>query len=246
MPLASVCVGRVADPQARIAVGLQLHADCSRLRTLGILLRLVQAAQDVLHVVTEFVGHHILLGQRAAGGTKAGHQFIEKAGVEIGFDICRAVEGSYCCGCRAAAGIGRGIEDDRSRAGVLHVVLGKVVRPESIEAVHRAGDPAVQPFVCVGSGLAFLDASGSGAATIDGGWLAAAPGQVSEDVGIDTEECQQQHHDAAANATTDLGAAAHAAATSVFHLRGVKLRAVIETHTVRIDVTFGAWCRTLP
>ncbi len=67
-------------------------------------------------------------------------------------------------------------------------------------------------------------------------------------LGVETEKCQQQHHYSTADATADLGAAAHAAATSVFYLRGgVKLRAVIETHTVRIDVTFGArGGRTLP
>jgi hypothetical protein len=97
--------------------------------------------------------------------------------------------------------------------------------------------------VRISTGLALLHTT---APTVDGGRLASAAREVPKDVGVDSEEGQKQHDDATTNPAAYLRPAAHASAASIFYLGWVKLRTVIETHTVRIDVTIGAGGRTLP
>ncbi|BCW36318.1 hypothetical protein StoSoilA2_23740 [Arthrobacter sp. StoSoilA2] len=121
--------------------------------------------------------------------------------------------------------------------------MGEVLRPEGIKAVDRACDPAVESFVRVSARLALLHTA---APAFHGGRLRSAACQVAKDVGVDSEEGQKQHDDATTNPATYLRPTAHASAASVFYLGWVKLRTVIETHTVRIDVTVGAVGRTLP
>lgn len=118
-----------------------------------------------------------------------------------------------------------------------------VFGPEGIKAVNSACDSAVESFVRVSASLALLHTA---APAIDGGRLGSAARKVAKDVGVDSEEGQKQHDDATTNPATYFRPAAHASAASVFYLGWVKLRTVIETHTVRIDVTIGAGGRTLP
>ncbi|KUM33103.1 hypothetical protein AR539_14065 [Arthrobacter sp. EPSL27] len=220
--------GGVAHPQAGVAVSLQFHPDSAGFRALRVLLGPVQVAQHVLDVVAEFVGHHVLLRQGSAGGTEAVHEFLEEARVEVCGGIRRAVERAHLGGCRAAAGVGGDVEDHRAGLRVLPVVLGQVGGPEGVQAVDRPGDPAVEPGIGVGAGLA-----GRGGALALRAGILGAGAQAFQQARIDAEQGRDQQDDAAADPAPDFGAAAHAA--PVLDLRGVQLDVVIETHAVTIS-----------
>ena len=84
-------VERAADPEARVAVGLELDAHLAALRA-GVAVRAPQYAGEVLDVMAVLVREHVGLGERAALGAELRLQLVEEAEVDVDVAVGRAVE----------------------------------------------------------------------------------------------------------------------------------------------------------
>ncbi len=84
-------VERAADPEPRVAVGLELDAHLAALRA-RVAVGAAQHASEVLDVVPVLVRENVRLGERAALRSELRLQLVEEAEVDVDVAVGRAVE----------------------------------------------------------------------------------------------------------------------------------------------------------
>jgi hypothetical protein len=186
----------VVGPDAGEAVGLQLqpHRQGVALAfgsvALGVV-HLVADAHQVLHVVADFVRHHIGLGE-FAGGVEALLEQAEEVEVDVDVLVPRAVERSG----GGTAGAAGGLDGAAEHLHLRHLVAGAVAAEQVRPHVFRVGQDdfhqLVFPVVAFRARalvllLAYLDRA------------AAAAQQAEDGQGIDAEDpaADQGDHDGA-------------------------------------------------
>ena len=123
----------VMAPNAGIVVGLQLDAD-AHLVGFGLvhaghlLVGLVERTEEVLDVVTHFVGDDVGAGEVALDAHRLLH-LVEEIEVEIEFLVGRAIERACGRGGVAAAALHRALEEHHLGGAILGVILGELSRP---------------------------------------------------------------------------------------------------------------------
>ncbi len=126
-------------PDARETVGLQLlaHGQQVGLRLACAAFELLDPAGDTdecLHVMADFVGDHVGLGEVAAGA-EAGAQILEEAQVDINLPVGGTVERPHRRLGQAAGGLDGPAEQDQGRLLVAATHLGH----ESVPGILRLG-----------------------------------------------------------------------------------------------------------
>lgn len=147
-------LGSMIRPDTGQAISLQLSEHRHALRTGGIVVGLVEQAEQVLHVVAVFMGQHVGLGEGASLRSEAGLQFIEEREVQVNQLVAGTVERASG-GRRITAGaLGRAGIKDGLGIGVLVPAVGKFAGPVILDAVDVAYDAAVFPRIGIRAGLA--------------------------------------------------------------------------------------------
>src|SRR5919197_2865972 len=108
-------------------------------------------------MVAVFMRHHIALGERASPRAEPCLQLLEEPEVEIDVLVDRTVEGPDVGRRRPAAGLRLLAEDHRVGGLVLTAGLRELVRPELLDTVDVADNPAILALVCRGAGGTFLE-----------------------------------------------------------------------------------------
>src|SRR5262249_52388344 len=142
---------RVSDPEARVAVGLELDANLSPLRP-GIAIGAAEHTRQVLDVMSVLVGQDVRLGERPAAGSVLRLELVEEAQVDVYVRVVRAVERAGRRGRRAAAGLDASVEEPRLR----RLVAAERAAPVRLDAVDHREDTTVLALVRVGSRAALL------------------------------------------------------------------------------------------
>src|SRR5277367_2361641 len=97
-------------------------------------------AEDILHVVTEFVSDHVSLGEICVAAAEP-LQFIPETEIDINLLVCRAIERPRLRLCGPAAGVGVAVIQNKLRAAVIAAsLLGQKRLPGFLHVVERPGD----------------------------------------------------------------------------------------------------------
>ena len=145
----------VLGPHPREAVGHELDPNAAGLRTLGVLLGLLQQTELVLDVVAVLVGDDVLLGQGSAVGAEVAGERVEEGRVDVDLAVRRAVEGPDLVGRRAAGRLGATVVEAHVGGRVVAAgLLGQDLLPVRLDGVLGADDAALHVVVGVGAGLA--------------------------------------------------------------------------------------------
>jgi hypothetical protein len=104
-------------------------------------------AEEVLHMVADFMGDHVSLGE-IAGSFEALAQLAVEGEVDINFLIVAAVKRSRCRGCKAA---GRLDAPEKSTRSVFDKSAQPDLIPRALGAAEHAGDEL--PHLVIYSGL---------------------------------------------------------------------------------------------
>src|SRR5215218_5142615 len=169
-----------------------------------------------------FVGHHVLLGQRATAGTELVPEHIEESDIEVGGPIARAVERADVTGRRTAGGLDLILKYLHPRP----LITRKQLLPHRVHRVTRRDHPALHDGVRILAGLAL--------AGIKSGRRDAA-GVVllrrHDSARIDPEKERDDKNEETADAAPDCDAASRpAAATTGGRGACVDLHAFVEGH----------------
>src|SRR5262245_46577943 len=87
-------VHRVLSPHAGVAVGLELEANRSALRTLPVITHSIHRPEQILNMMAVLVRDDVGLRERTALGTKLRLELLEEPKVEVDLLIRRAIERS--------------------------------------------------------------------------------------------------------------------------------------------------------
>ncbi len=134
---------RVVGPDPGQAVGHQLGADRAAGRALGVLLRAVEQAEDVLDVMAVLVGDDVLLGQGPAVRAEPAGQLVEEGRVDVDPLVEGAVERPDVVGRRTAGRLLLARVDDDRRVRVALADRRQGGGPVGLDAVGGADDPAL-------------------------------------------------------------------------------------------------------
>ena len=180
-------LGRVADPRAREAVGLQLGAHAVAVFAGAVVGMLLHDPGDVLHVVAVLVGEHVELGERPGGRVEPLAQQREERRIDVHRLFGRAVERTGRVRGRAALRRGLDVDDDQLRLAVAVDVR----RPVLVDGEGCRSQPAV---VAARSRRHRSRSSGRSSS-----WLAAAGSAAAEQTGevAAGEEIEQEDGDRA-------------------------------------------------
>ena len=137
----------LCGPDAGVAIGLQLEADrggiALPLRTAALdLLHLVRRAEQVLDVMAEFVGDHVILREVTLGAEAIG-QFVEEAGVEVDALVGRAVKRTHRRLRGAAARPSVLVEEGQARGAEALAALREDLFPSVFRRAERVAGGAL-------------------------------------------------------------------------------------------------------
>ena len=135
---------RLAYPEPRVAIGLELDADLAALRA-RVTIRAPKHAGQVLHMVAVLVGQDVCLRERSALRPELGLELVEEAEVDVDVTVVRAVERPDRGRRAAAPGLDRPVEE----SGRRRLVTTQCLRPVRLDAVDAGEDPAVLALVRV-------------------------------------------------------------------------------------------------
>jgi hypothetical protein len=151
-------VESVSDPEARVAIRLQLHADLAALRARAPI-RAAQRPGEVLDVVPVLVREDVCLGQRPAARSELRLELVEEPEVDVDVAVQRAVERPNLLRRGPAASLDDPVEEPSLR----RFVATERLVPVGLDAVDDADDATVLALVgvlpCAAFGLQFARCS---------------------------------------------------------------------------------------
>src|SRR5215831_4163520 len=198
----------IGGPDARQAVGLQLHAHLERV-ALGLAataLRLLDAlgdAEQVLHVMADLVGDDVGLGEIARGADLVAQVAVERQ-IDVELVIARTVEGAHCRLGEAAGRLHGAAEQHEARLLVSPAHLTEEIAPGVLRVGEDDRDEVAQLIV---AGRSLLHARrGPGAPRV---------GPLEDHARVDAEVHGDQDEQQGADAAPDGGSTADRHATAI-------------------------------
>ena len=189
----------IAEPRPGIAVCLELGAHTVAVLTGAVVRVLGHHAGDVLDVVAPFVSDDVELGELPRGGAELLAHEVEERRIDVDALVGGAVEGSDRVRCGAAGRRGLPV-DDRQRGFDISV---DVLRPVVVEDDLGTGHAAVDGFVGILAGVAFVEAAPLRAVRTLIAFQSPAAEQPAD---IDAEErTDEQHQNETADADSTAG-----------------------------------------
>src|SRR5277367_4776765 len=184
-------------------------------------------------MVPELVSYHVFLRQWPTARTELGAQHVEKAGVEVGGLIDRAVEWAHLGAGRATAGIDLTTEQPHPRPGVS----AQQLLPHRVDGVAGGDHTALHVLVGVGPGAALAQIE-PGRDVLAGARRRELGGHFA---GIDPEQ-QRDHEEQQPAESAAERDSSPSTASGRCRRAGVDLHTLIEGHrTLRCGFRRGWW-----